>query len=175
MNVTNRAIALGVTRATVKLYKTGRYRRHGALLAENLVRTGLDAGAYIDMIDRYGDVSDRAIATDRALRELDKLAYVAYVMQAEGIYPEGDVARLLKVAREAKDRLEKQLKDMTPPEQPRAVIRGDASGADGTPFVTVDDGVQLEMSDIAAVDAAEPEPAPAAAEYAEDDGFNDEA
>ena len=144
------AAGLEVTKRTLKLYRKGRYRRENALLAEQLVQAGTNAGAYIDMVEKYGDLSGRSQATDRAVRELDRLAYIAYVMQSEALFTEKDVAPLLKLAQEVKVNLLRELRKIIKSNSPaRAIINKDAAIADAAPVVTVnEEDVQLEIADV---------------------------
>lgn len=134
---------LELAKMVLKLYKSGRYRSFAGVLAEKTLNLGTDAGAYVGMVENYGDMTGRSLATDRALRELDKLAFTLYIMRGEGIYTEEQVAPVLSFAREIKDGLSSDLRRFVgsaAPESPVYDVHTETAVAidDGNEQISID-------------------------------------
>lgn len=95
-------LGVGFGKKTIGLYKCkSRYRRHAAVLADMLVKTGTEAGSAICVLNTLTDSVARFEQVQTCLALVEKTVYAAYLMTEEEIYKYGQAKELFKYADQA--------------------------------------------------------------------------
>lgn len=105
MDITMENAGSELVKATLTLYRTGKYFCEKEVLAKKFLNHVLDAGESVNEFSESFDANAKMIAAGKAMEELKKAQFLLKIMCMEGYYPERKVQPVTEVFEQVKNLL----------------------------------------------------------------------